>query len=129
MFKYVLAAIAFVMALSTSPVKAGNLSSPWDEPELTPIQCPLYGILGLRWRWCPGVGFQPADGNDPEGDKPEDDKPEDDNPTDGKPKPDRLKANASNHANERANNNDGKGGKDRDTSRNNDKGTHANRSP
>ena len=43
-----------IIGLSTSTAYAGGLSSPWDEPELTPIKCPTYGILWglIKWEYC-----------------------------------------------------------------------------
>jgi len=92
----VMAAVAASTISMTATAHAGSLSSPWDEPEVTPILCPMYGILwGLvQWRYCPKVGSPSPDSPNgpsvtpsgpPTGD------PED--PTDGKPKPDRLKGN------------------------------------
>ena len=46
-----------IIGLSTSAY-AGGLSSPWDEPEVTVIKCPTYGILWglIKWEWC-GYGY------------------------------------------------------------------------
>lgn len=89
--KYLVLAAVAATTISTTQVHAGGLSSPWDEPELTPVLCPLYGFLGLRWRWCPSVWSQSVD---------RDDKTDansvtstDRTSTDGKSKRDRLKGN------------------------------------
>ena len=124
---------------------AGSLSSPWDEPEITRPLCTPMGILYTTlWYSCPTADtpYTRDRSDSPDGtttttttttddDDNDDDNPGDDNdPKDDKPKRDKKpKSNASNHASEKADNNDGKGGKDRDTSKNNDKGTHGNRSP
>jgi len=34
------------------PAFAGGVAEPRVEPEVIAAQCPLYGILGLRWRSC-----------------------------------------------------------------------------
>ena len=149
-FTMILFTVVFAISfVASSAVHAGTPVSEWDEPEVTVPQCPLYGFLGLRWRWCPSLlGFQPSDGSDDtttvvtttddDDDADDDDHgckgkcgndDEDDDNDDNDDKEKRSKSNASNHANERADNNNGKGGKDRDTSKNNDKGTHGNRSP
>ncbi len=150
-FTMILFTVVFAISfVASSAVHAGTPVSEWDEPEVTVPQCPLYGFLGLRWRWCPSVPGVPAsEGSDDtttvvtttvddDDDADDDDHgckgkcgndDEDDDNDDNDDKEKRSKSNASNHANERADNNNGKGGKDRDTSKNNDKGTHGNRSP
>ena len=84
-----------IIGLSTSTAYAGGLSSPWDEPELTVIKCPTYGILWglIKWEWCgngyPSSGGQPSGGSllvgpDIQGDV-LDDRPDDDDDVLGNP--------------------------------------------
>ena len=97
---------ALAATLITTPIMAGGLSSPWDEPEITVIPCPLYGFLGLRWRWCPGQLTNifndyddesrpvPSDYPDtPDGDDDQHDDPKDTPKNKPKGKPDRVKGN------------------------------------
>lgn len=69
-------------------------------------------------------GVTPGPTGNPGGEEPQE--PQD--PQDPQ-EPVKTKANASNHASEQAGNNNNKGGKERDTSRNSDKGKKGNRSP
>jgi len=95
----IMAAVAAI--LITTPVMAGGLSSPWDEPDITVIPCPAYGFLGFRWEWCPGQLTNIFSDYDDEtlpvsSDYPDDehkDKPKDKVKKDKKPKSDNSDAN------------------------------------
>ena len=103
----IMAAVA--ATLITTPIMAGGLSSPWDEPEITVIPCPTYGVLWgtIKWEWCPGQLTNSFNDYDDEPrpvpsdfpkDTPDEDTPDDDDPKDTpkdtpKGKPDRVKGN------------------------------------
>ena len=113
---------------------AGSLDSPWDEPEITVIPCPTYGVLwgAITWELCPnGLAnsfrdyddeSRPVPSDFPKADKPKADKPKADKPKADKPKADKPKADKKPKRNASENNgkggNDGKGGKPRDGSKN-----------
>ena len=94
--------------LITTPVMAGGLDSPWDEPDITVIPCPPYGVLwgAITWELCPnGLANSFRDYDDeplpvpsdypdtPDGGDDQHDDPKDTPNDKPKGKPDRVKGN------------------------------------